>query len=166
MKLGAKLKALLGFVVLATVASAAVYAATVPPPPPDDAPTQEPPLPVPAKPLTFDEEVQLKQSLNQQHRMDGSEVVLRGTSTKGKVIEIAGKPVRLPDDAQLDGLIISVDCVPGQVCPETPLYVITRRNSRIFVSVPTGTAYDKSVAPGEDSAFDFLKGVIKEGAGR
>jgi hypothetical protein len=121
MKLGAKFKVLLGFVMLAAVASAAAFAGTLPPPPPANAPTQEPPRPVPIKPLTFDEEVQLKQSLNQQHRTDGSEVVLRGPSTRGKLIEIAGKPVKLPVDAQLDGsssawTVFLVRCAPRRPC--------------------------------------------------
>lgn len=56
-----------------------------------------------------------------------------GPETAGTTIEVAGHVIKLPPDAQLDGVMIEALCIVGQPCPQTPAYRIIRNGERITV---------------------------------
>lgn len=89
----------------------------------------------------------------------GYEVALSGPATKGSTIFIAGRKVQLPPDAYVESWIVSGFCEGP--CPELPLYVLKRGNSKISVSARSGTLGEEKVAPGEADAFDFLKEALR-----
>jgi hypothetical protein len=88
-------------------------------------------------------------------------VVSIADSTRGKPIVIAGKPVLLPPDTYVEAWRTDVVCVEGQLCPETPDYIIVRGNSRISVGAAAGRINYEQVAPGHERAFDFLTEALR-----
>jgi hypothetical protein len=83
-----------------------------------------------------------------------------GPENPGGVVTVRGKPVVLPPDAYVSVLIVSILCGDA-ICPEPPVIEITRGNSRMSVSTPTGRVVSRTLAPGESSAFDFLKDALQ-----
>ena len=85
-----------------------------------------------------------------------------GPSTKGSLIIVANKDIQLPDDAYVAHYIITVTCLAnGPKCPETPMYVLTRGNSTIHVSIPSGTIVEEKIGEGDQDPFKFLKEILK-----
>jgi hypothetical protein len=81
-------------------------------------------------------------------------------STRGTPITIAGHVIQLPADAYIEALRVSVLCVVGMPCPETPSYIIRRGGSMISVGLQTGRINDEQTAPGESTTFVFLKEAL------
>jgi hypothetical protein len=79
-----------------------------------------------------------------------------GPTTCGAEIAVGGWKVQLPPDAYIEHLIISVNCVVGQPCPEAPYYSLRRGKSTVGVSIRSGARFGERIAPGEEGAFDFL----------
>lgn len=91
---------------------------------------------------------------------NGVEVLLAGPQTSGAEITIAGKTIKLPEDAQLGGLVVDVLAVQGATDPmadHLPLIIIQRGSSTVYVGLNDGVFVYGSLAPGEEGAFDFLK---------
>jgi hypothetical protein len=84
------------------------------------------------------------------------------TPQPGGIILIAGKSIRLPDDAYHASTVLTVECRWGQPCPQPPLDTITRGRSRITVSRPTGQIVEEHIAPGEEGAFDWLREALRD----
>lgn len=61
-----------------------------------------------------------------------------GPRTRGSTIEVAGKKLKLPPDAELNGIILEV--LPAGTGPtiETPAFAIVRGKSNAVVSIKTG----------------------------
>ena len=91
----------------------------------------------------------------------GPGVKSAGPQTKGFTVVVAGKKIKLPDDAYIGAIVSEVVCIPGQPCSKAPLLGIQRNNSYIIVSIPTGRIDKEVIAPGEEGAFDFLKRALQ-----
>ena len=90
------------------------------------------------------------------HNKPGKVGKLSGPETKGTVIRVKNREIRLPDDAYLARGPVIADCAAGTKCPRSPIQVIARGNS--FISVDAdGKTVEMKIAPGEENAFDFLK---------
>ena len=94
-----------------------------------------------------------------------------GPLTGGTEVTIAGKKIRLPDDAQLDGVVVSVlpaislddgGCAICDRLDDLPWLNIVRGDSKITVGLNTGVVVGGRIAPGEEEAFDFLKEALPE----
>lgn len=78
---------------------------------------------------------------------------LGGPETRGTETCIAGKTVKLPDDAELGGF--------APLLPHSPQSII-RGNSVISIGVHDGTITGGRIAPGEEGIFDFLKEIFPD----
>ncbi|RIK33018.1 MAG: hypothetical protein DCC55_35765 [Chloroflexi bacterium] len=87
-----------------------------------------------------------------------------GEATKGSKIVIADTWIQLPPDAYIAKDIMTVTCVIGNPCPETPLYVIARGESKIAVSSPSGIIYGEEVGLHDPDPFAFIKEALGEKA--
>ncbi|MBW4575871.1 MAG: hypothetical protein KME08_11365 [Aphanothece sp. CMT-3BRIN-NPC111] len=90
-----------------------------------------------------------------------------GPEAKGKPIRVAGIDVQLPPDAYVEYSIVdALPCGPNLVegvnCAEVPFYWLRRGNSRIGVSVNSGTMFREQIALGEEGAFDFLREAFRK----
>jgi hypothetical protein len=72
-------------------------------------------------------------------------------------LRIAGQFVQLPPDGYVNRELDPTQCPTGPACPETSLYEIVRGGSTVTIGVTTGTIYSEDLAPGEETAFDFLR---------
>ena len=128
-------------------------------------PTPAPPQaanPTPRPDLTFEEAMEIRRAEEREGIARGDVIIkVSGPETAGKLIVIAGKDVQLPPDAYVYRFVHSVACVVGRTCPETPIYEIKRGDSMITITAPSGTLLEESIAPGDDRAFEFLKGVLR-----
>lgn len=88
----------------------------------------------------------------------GRVTAVAGPETAGSEIVINNRKVRLPSDAYVDSYYVTIDCIPQTPCPNPPVYVIRRGNAEIVVEERTGRVWKKE---GPESAFDFLKGVVR-----
>jgi len=91
---------------------------------------------------------------------NGVEVLLAGPQTSGAEITIAGKTIKLPEDAQLGGLVVDVLALQGVTNPmvdHLPLIIIQRGSSEVYVGLNDGIFVYGVLASGEEGAFDFLK---------
>ncbi len=81
---------------------------------------------------------------------------LTGPATRGKTFRIAGVNIKLPDDAQLDGVMMEglpdLNAPPVRY-PPLPVYIIVRGNARAAVSNVTGEFW---VTKGSPERFQFL----------
>jgi len=91
---------------------------------------------------------------------------LKGMETRGSQILIAGQVVKLPADAELNGMISSINPVitDGQISseaksivPSLPVLWITRGNSYVWIGLDSGVIVSGMISAGEEGAFDFLK---------
>ena len=73
-------------------------------------------------------------------------------------ILVAGRDLHLPSDAFGEFCISTAACVIGGPCLEAPYYVIKRENSRISVSVRSGTVIREDVAIGEGGGLRLPEG--------
>lgn len=129
----------------------------IPPPPPPQAAN-----PTPRPDLTFEEAMEIRRAEEREGiARGGVNIKVSGPETAGKLLNIAGKDVQLPPDAYVLALITDSLCIEGSPCPETPSYVIKRGFSTIVVAIHSGTVIKKEVAPDEEGAFNFLKGVLR-----
>ena len=95
-----------------------------------------------------------------------------GPPTRGAEVIIAGATVKLPDDAELDGLVMCAtpvmsvdgDCPGCEYLDDLPWFRIVRGDSVISIGLNTGVVVGGRVAPGEECAFDFLKHVFPDQA--
>jgi hypothetical protein len=81
---------------------------------------------------------------------------LSGPATRGKTFQIAGVSIKLPDDAQLDGVMIEAlldPNAPPMRRPPLPVYRIVRGDARAAVSGATGEFW---VFKGSPKEFQFL----------
>jgi hypothetical protein len=81
---------------------------------------------------------------------------LTGRATRGKTFQIAGVSIKLPDDAELDGVMTAAlpDLnAPPVRHPPLPLYRIVRGDARAAVSGATGEFW---VTKGSPERFQFL----------
>lgn len=91
----------------------------------------------------------------------GQSFAASGPDTRGAIITVAGKKVKLPDDAYIKHFIVEILCAPGQKCLQAPVYVVGRGNSEIAFSARTGEIGQEKVAAGEQGTFDFLKRALQ-----
>jgi hypothetical protein len=87
-------------------------------------------------------------------------------ATRGRPIEVRGRSVQLPPDAEVEEIVTHLFCAPGAAvseCPaaEAPLYKIVRGQSSAFVSVRSGRIYAEQVAPGGGRPFDFVREALR-----
>ena len=140
--------------------SVTISQGTEDPPLPDipPLPTPQASKPIPRPTLTFEQVTEIRRA--EEREGGGVHTKISGPETAGKLLLIAGKEVKLPPDAYVTAYVAHVLCIVGRPCPETPIYVIKRNSSTIEISIPSGTVIKKDVAPDDEGAFDFLKGVL------
>ena len=83
-----------------------------------------------------------------------------GPSTRGAQISVAGKIIKLPDNAYIEVRITSTTC-GKEPCLKAPIYSIIRGKSRIVFSAVDGEVDREEITPGEEGAFDFMKTYLK-----
>ena len=133
----------------------------LPTPTPVRTPTPTPP------PLSWEQLQKMEEGLHKAYtppaKLFDSEVnySIQGPTTKGMTITIAGKKVKLPDDAYIEYYVTEGIPSPGARMPDLPLYVIARGKSMISVSRGSGKIDREIVALGEEGTFNFLKEALK-----
>jgi hypothetical protein len=89
----------------------------------------------------------------------------RPEDRKGQPVTLGGKRIPLPPDAYLEEVVVSMNCAPlpgtAAVCPELPLAVIRRGQSRLFVSMRSGKISHEQTVAGEESAFHVLRAALR-----
>lgn len=104
--------------------------------------------------------------LNQQLEAEGLGTITfdRGPLTRGAEIEIAGRKIRLPNDAEVGGIIQEGIPIDPSISLDSmlPYIVIFRGQSAIHIHLNTGHVLYGWFAPGEQGAFDFLKTYFPE----
>ncbi len=85
---------------------------------------------------------------------------LSGPETMGAKISVAGKTVKLPDNAYVKEWIVSALCEAGSPCPQGPIYVIARGNSQIVID-SIGQIFREEIASNDEGPFDFLKEALR-----
>ena len=83
------------------------------------------------------------------------ELHLAGPETRGIEWLIGGKKIKLPEDAELGG---------QTMYNHSPLLIIIRGNSTMYIGQTTGKVYFCSIARGEEAAFDFIKQAFPDQA--
>ena len=78
-----------------------------------------------------------------------------GPETRGIEWLIGGKKIKLPEDAELGGVLTTDDGF---------MLVILRGNSTMSIELTTGKVYFCSIACGEEAAFDFIKQAFPDQA--
>lgn len=94
-------------------------------------------------------------SISETETATGYTLYLAGPETRGIEWLIAGKKIKLPEDAELGGLMI-VD--------HSPVLCIVRGNSIVYIGYTTGKVTFCSIAQGEEGVFDFLKQAFPDQA--
>ena len=143
--------AILLLVALTTIAVGAVAANySAAPPLPVSTPVAPPDTPNPGPPLTDAERGEIK-------RQRGPAPDF-GPHTAGSVIEIAGRPVQLPEDVSVFTIISTAYCAVGDPCLDTPAYVLQRGDAQVAVGKVSGR-----FAPGgvTSPAFDFVHEALR-----
>ncbi len=102
---------------------------------------------IPDPPLTFPTPVPLPPGDISGTRSEPEIVHFAGPETRGTEVLIAGKKIKLPEDAELGGLTLS----------DSLMFRIIRGNSIIRIGCKTGEVSFGIIAQGEEGAFDFLK---------
>ena len=82
-----------------------------------------------------------------------------GPRTRGALLEIGGRQIRLPDDAYVY-LGFEFVCPEGWSCPESPVYMLVRRTASIWVD-GAGNTWKEYFYPADRDAFDFLKEALQ-----
>ncbi|MEX0762378.1 MAG: hypothetical protein WD208_12695 [Dehalococcoidia bacterium] len=90
----------------------------------------------------------------------GGRVAASGPETAGSTIELRDRVLTLPEDAYIEMYTVHVVCIEGHSCPETPLHMIRRGNSRVEIDY-SGEILFEELAPGKESEFDWLKEVLR-----
>lgn len=141
-------------------------------PPPFDPPDTMRTPPIPRKEMPRPTTPEEFAAYNAQRQKEMESVGLAGWSsitkasgpeTKGTIINIPGKnnkKIKLPDDVYIDALISNISCASGTICPQTPIWVIIKGNSRISVD-GNGKIIRETIASGEEGAFDFLRRALQ-----
>ena len=81
-----------------------------------------------------------------------------GPTSKGANIEIAGKSLKLTENAYIDAFIVSTYCFMGQRCPKAPAYRINIGKSWIEFSAVDGEIIQGRQTTEEDmAAYDALE---------
>jgi hypothetical protein len=168
-----KRKVALVIVVLVIILAAVIVPLTVlgelgvpgqPPPgtlplgPPPDLPAelknQPPPNRLTPQELAEADKALQSGSTNRVPLSDGTALVtLAGPATRGATIKVGGVELKLPDDAQLEGMVMGVEydadvvSKPGFRPFPAPAYVIVPNGARIFVSEQTGEYQVKGGIP-------------------
>jgi hypothetical protein len=106
----------------------------------------------PAHDAPFEEKRKYKEELLKHAKSLGIKH-LKGEITKGAEIEVGNRKLKLPNDAYLDGLVVSDHSYDHD---DLPAYIIKRGSSKIKISVETGKIIDKEIAAGESTIFEFL----------
>jgi|GEM_PF-5585527 len=107
--------------------------------------------------------------LNRQLEAEGLGTIMfdRGPLTRGTEIVIAGRKMRLPDNAEIRAILSNglTPSLPRDMTESpTTVAVITRGNSSITLDMTTGRVVEIHFAPGEKNAFDFVKAHFPEHA--
>ena len=138
-----RLTALLGAVLLAAVVVAATAAGNSQPPKPTSLSDGGPPWrPAPATRVALDLVAQRDQGM-----------------WEAPVPVVNGKPLILPEDALLDGLLLKAHCPPpenipqGLTCLRRPTYMIVRDGEVASVSAATG---EFQIGMDHEDTFEFL----------
>lgn len=113
----------------------------------------------------------LKQELNRQIEAEGlgKIVDLDSPEAWGAEIEIAGKMIKLPDDARVKTVLGEIlvgyssegKCYGCEAAAQVPITCIERGDSLVSIG-RTGVVLSGNIAPGEIGAFDFLKEVLTD----
>ncbi len=129
--------------------------------------TQRPPNPVTREELAKADEILHSGVTDRVTLSDGSGLVsVAGPGTRGKTITVGGVSVKLPDDAELNGIIGMVSYEydakrqPGFRPFPTPAYSILRGEARMVVSLQTG---EFIVTGGKPEDHQFLIDALGEG---
>jgi hypothetical protein len=145
------------FVALAAGVPLLVIAQQPPPPPPGLPPALVLPKP---PPVMSREKMDWMLTVNPPGptlKVEGGTLLFwAGPPTRGMTIEVEGRPLKLPEDAELGGMIIRVEYLVGGKIPTRclpPAYEIHRGDGVAFVSKDTGHF---SIAKGTRKQFQFL----------
>lgn len=101
-------------------------------------------------------------------RIERGEIRIRevsGPATRGIETCIAGKTVKLPDDAWIRGIMVTwlvITPDSAKAYNNRPVMIINSGNSTIGIGINTGVVTGGRVAPGEEGSFDFLKRVFPD----
>jgi hypothetical protein len=101
----------------------------------------------------------VQKMLEENRNNGGFDIITVGPTTKGCNISVAGKIIKLPDDAWVESRADRIECTMGYSCPKTPFYTIARGDSRIEVDY-SGKIWSEEIAQGNEGAFDFLKEAL------
>lgn len=134
-------------------------------PPPPDAPI------IPA-PVDEKRDAELMNQKAEQVAQNGIVTNLSGLETRGALITIAGKQIKLPDDIEMLGVTVALNCmvvpeVPGN-CPIPPLVALKKMGNPpqfINVEISTGmiwpvSSYLKNAPDEYLKNFSFLTDVL------
>jgi len=102
----------------------------------------------------------LQKMLEENRNNGGFDIITVGPTTKGCNIAVAGKVIKLPDDAYVEARADCILCIAGFTCPQTPFYTIARGNSRLEVDY-SGKIWSEEIAQGDEGAFDFIKEALR-----
>jgi hypothetical protein len=86
-----------------------------------------------------------------------------GEKTKGSSITIAGKSIKLPDDAYVKAYVVDDDRLERSedTTDHLPFYAIQHGNSTIMIAEKTGYVVNLVLDDADIKPFHFLKGEIK-----
>jgi hypothetical protein len=144
------------FVALAAGIPLLVTAQQAPPPPPGPPPALVLPKPPPALSKESLDWMLTVNPPGPSVDVEGGKVhIFAGPPTRGMTIEVAGKPLKLPEDAELGGFIMIVDYLEGKRPTRClpPAYRIYRGDGEALVSKVTG---EFVIVKGTRQQFQFL----------
>lgn len=126
-------------------------------------------MPQLAEDASIDQQAEWKQQFTTWAESTGNVLHFSGQKTRGATIEINGKPVKLPDDVELGGLVVADEGLEklSEYKKHLPFYVLVQGNSRIMIGKETGVVVNEILDPVASKAlsasgpFDFLKDSIK-----
>lgn len=92
-----------------------------------------------------------------------------GPETMGSVIQVGDRKIQLPADVYVESLIVEVECVEGDPCPETPYYILEYKDApkdMLVVTVNSGVIIDNRRNSPEErqrlrTRFSWLEEALK-----
>ncbi|MBM3156157.1 MAG: hypothetical protein FJ004_02600 [Chloroflexi bacterium] len=142
------------------IALASAIKSTTPTPTPWPSPPEYK-YPTPYEGTVEEENAARERALEENRENGGFEYSTSGPSTMGSTISVAGKMIKLPDDAYVEYWVVFIECSVGTSCPQTPFYIIARGDSRLAVEQISGKILNEEIASNEEGAFNFLKEALR-----
>jgi len=111
---------------------------------------------------TAEEQARWKQEFENWAESKGKIKHYAGEKTKGSTISIAGQIVKLPQDAEIVGYVVSDNKLSHDenLNVHIPFFVIQNGNSTISISENTGLVVNHDLDPSDKKPFEFLKHSI------